>query len=87
MLVFLPGAAEIRRTAALLASRSGVQVHPLYGDLSRAEQDAAIRAPLPGQRKIVLATNIAETSLTIEGVTVVIDGGLERRSSSRRARA
>lgn len=80
MLVFLPGAAEIRRTAALLAGRSGLQVHPLYGDLPRAEQDAAIRAPLPGQRKIVLATNIAETSLTIEGVTVVIDAGLERRS-------
>ena len=80
VLAFLPGAREIRRTAALLATRlgpAGPPVHPLYGDLSRAEQDAAIR---PGGRKVVLATNIAETSLTIDGVSVVIDGGLERRA-------
>ena len=80
VLAFLPGAREIRRTAALLAARlgsAGPPVHPLYGDLARGEQDAAIR---PGGRKVVLATNIAETSLTIEGVSVVIDGGLERRA-------
>ncbi len=80
VLAFLPGAREIRRTAALLAARlgpAGPPVYPLYGDLSRGEQDAAIR---PGARKVVLATNIAETSLTIEGVSAVIDGGLERRA-------
>ncbi len=53
---------------------------PLFGDLSREDQDRAIRPSPPGERKVVLATNIAETSLTIEGVRVVIDGGLERRS-------
>jgi ATP-dependent helicase HrpB len=80
ILAFLPGAREIRRTASLLESRlgpAGPPAQPLYGDLSRVEQDAAIR---PGGRRIVLATNIAETSLTIEGVSVVIDGGLERRA-------
>lgn len=83
LLVFLPGAAEIRRTANLLEARlryPGLQVCPLYGDLSRIEQDAALRPAVTGQRKIVLATNIAETSLTIEGIAVVIDAGLERRA-------
>ncbi len=82
MLVFLPGEAEIRRVARALASLESneVRVHPLYGALAPAEQDAAI-APAPtGARKIVLATSIAETSLTIEGVRVVIDAGLERRA-------
>ena len=78
VLVFLPGAVEIHRCAAALADLVGtVDIQPLYGDLSFAEQERAI---LPGsRRKVVLATNIAETSLTIEGVTVVIDAGLERR--------
>ena len=82
ILVFLPGAGEIRRaTAAIQEAITGreetVSLHPLYGDLPFAEQERAI---LPArQRKIVLATNIAETSLTIEGVRVVIDSGLARR--------
>jgi ATP-dependent helicase HrpB len=83
VLVFLPGAGEIRRTQNLLAARlrdPAVQVHPLFGDLSRAAQDAAIRPAPANARKIVLATNIAETSLTIEGVSVVVDAGLERRA-------
>jgi ATP-dependent helicase HrpB len=78
VLVFLPGAGEIRRCAEALADLAGrIDVRPLYGDLPFAEQERAI---LPGpRRKVVLATNIAETSLTIEGVAVVIDAGLERR--------
>lgn len=78
LLVFLPGAGEIRRCAALLEDLSvTVELRPLYGDLPFAEQERAI---LPDKRrKVVLATNIAETSLTIEGVAVVIDAGLERR--------
>ena len=80
VLVFLPGQAEIRRTADLLAGRVGpeVQLAPLYGALPPAEQDRAV-APAPhGTRKVVLATSIAETSLTIEGVRIVIDSGLAR---------
>ena len=81
VLVFLPGQGEIRRVAEMLSDLpADVSLHPLYGDLSAAEQDAAI-APAPsGRRKVVLATSIAETSLTIEGVRVVIDCGLARRS-------
>lgn len=81
VLAFLPGAAEIRRTAALLAEPPlprGVRVHSLYGDLPAAAQDAAIAPAAAGERKVVLATAIAETSLTIEGVRVVVDGGLAR---------
>jgi ATP-dependent helicase HrpB len=81
LLVFLPGQGEILRTAALLQNRipPDVIVAPLYGALSPAEQDLAI-APAPsGRRKVVLATSIAETSLTIEGVRVVIDAGLARQ--------
>jgi ATP-dependent helicase HrpB len=83
VLVFLPGAGEIRRVEALLRE-AGVPAHvrvlPLYGDLSAAAQDAVL-APAPaGSRKVVLATNIAETSLTIPGVTAVVDSGLVRRS-------
>ena len=82
ILAFLPGAGEIRRTAAqlqeTLAGRAAVSVHPLYGDLPFAEQERAILPSASGRRKIVLATNIAETSLTIEGVRVVMDGGLTR---------
>jgi ATP-dependent helicase HrpB len=81
ILVFLPGAAEIRRLLALLSSaKLGDEwlIAPLFGHLSKEEQDQAI-APSPvGRRKIVLATNIAETSLTIEGVRVVVDGGRMR---------
>nr|WP_272213480.1 helicase-related protein [Marinicella sp. W31]MDC2879437.1 helicase-related protein [Marinicella sp. W31] len=80
ILAFLPGQAEIRRTAERLGRRVGADViiAPLYGNLSRNEQDAAI-APAPeGQRKVVLATAIAETSITIDGVRIVIDSGLQR---------
>ncbi len=79
VLVFLPGAAEIRRAARALAGiaeRAGLLVLPLHGDLPPAEQDRAV-APA-AQRKVILATNVAESSLTIEGVTAVIDSGLAR---------
>ena len=81
ILAFLPGAGEIRRTVALLDDGSlprDVQVLPLYGDLPAEAQDAAIAPAAAGARKVVLATAIAETSLTIEGVHVVIDAGLAR---------
>lgn len=80
VLVFLPGAGEIRRVQALLEGRfdPGVRLVPLYGDLPPAMQDEAIAPAAPGMRKVVLATSIAETSLTIEGVRVVIDAGLAR---------
>ncbi|MGH6968465.1 MAG: ATP-dependent helicase HrpB, partial [Stellaceae bacterium] len=81
VLVFLPGGAEIRRVARLLEDgelSGGVGVAPLYGDLPPAAQDEAIRPAPAGKRKVVLATAIAETSLTIEGIRVVIDGGLMR---------
>ena len=83
ILVFLPGAAEIRRTAATLEDAlrplgSRIRVIPLHGTLSREDQDRAIAPSPSGERKVVLATSIAETSLTIEGVRVVIDSGLMR---------
>jgi ATP-dependent helicase HrpB len=81
LLVFLPGAGEIRRTQGLLADLSrnrGVLIVPLYGDLSQESQDKALRLAEGGGRRIVLATSIAETSLTVEGVRVVIDSGLAR---------
>jgi len=80
VLVFLPGQAEIRRAAEALASRVApdVDIAPLYGALTPAEQDRAIRPAGPGRRKVVLATSIAETSLTIEGVRIVVDAGLSR---------
>ena len=80
-LVFLPGEGEIRRTLERLraaALPSDVSLHPLYGALPREEQDAAVAPPLPGRRKVVLATSIAESSLTIEGIRVVIDTGWMR---------
>src|SRR5207302_291538 len=84
VLAFLPGAREIRRVHSSLAAAqlpAGVQVMPLFGDLPGEQQDAAL-APAPaGARKVVLATNIAETSLTIPGVRVVVDSGLARRAS------
>lgn len=81
VLVFLPGAGEIRRVqAGLLQAGLGnhVQLAPLYGGLSLAAQDLAILPSAQGERKIVLATSIAETSLTVEGVRIVIDSGLMR---------
>ena len=82
-LVFLPGVGEIRRVAALLEEEglpADVHLAPLFGNLTRREQDRAIRPCAPGRRKIVLATAIAETSLTIDGIRVVIDSGLMRVS-------
>jgi len=80
-LVFLPGAGEIRQTEARLIQQIGksdIEVHPLFGDLPFEQQQRAI-TPLPnGRRKVVLATAIAETSLTIEGVGIVIDSGWQR---------
>ena len=81
LLVFLPGAGEIRRTESLLKERindTAVDIVALYGALDAREQDRAISPAPPGRRKVVLATSIAETSLTIEGVRVVIDSGLSR---------
>ncbi len=84
MLVFLPGAREIERTAERLRADvrdPSVDIRPLYGAMGPAEQDSAIAPSPSGRRKVVLATSIAETSLTIEGVRVVIDAGLSRRAS------
>jgi ATP-dependent helicase HrpB len=82
VLVFLPGAAEIRkahRECQPLATSQNLLVLPLYGDLSPAEQDRAV-SPAP-QRKVILSTNVAESSITVEGVTAVIDSGLARIAS------
>ncbi len=81
ILVFLPGAGEIRKIARLLkGARLGSKwiIAPLFGNLSRKEQDQAILPPPEGLRKIVLATSIAETSLTIQGIRIVVDSGLLR---------
>ena len=80
VLVFLPGQAEIARTAERLASRLPVDVDlaPLYGQLDATEQDRAIAPSPAGRRKVVLATSIAETSLTIEGIAIVVDSGFAR---------
>jgi ATP-dependent helicase HrpB len=81
ILCFLPGAAEIRRVQRALEDAGlepGVQIFPLYGELAGAVQDAALAPAAPGRRKVVLATSIAETSLTIEGIRVVVDSGLRR---------
>ena len=79
VLVFLPGAREIRRVQTMIEGTS-VRVLPLFGELAAEDQDAALTPSPPGTRKVVLATNIAETSLTIQGVRVVVDSGLVRRS-------
>src|SRR5947209_519430 len=81
LLVFLPGQGEILRVAAALGERvrdPAVEIAPLYGALDARAQDRAVAPAAPGKRKIVLATSIAETSLTIAGVRVVIDSGLMR---------
>jgi ATP-dependent helicase HrpB len=81
ILVFLPGAPEIRRVARMLAETGlpgGWDIAPLYGNLPRDRQDAAIAPPAAGRHKIVLSTAIAETSLTIEQIQVVVDCGLQR---------
>ncbi len=80
ILAFLPGQAEILRTAERLEGRLGAStlIAPLYGNLSQKEQDAAIKPAAAGKRKVVLATSIAETSITIDGVRMVIDSGLQR---------
>jgi ATP-dependent helicase HrpB len=86
VLVFLPGVKEIRQIESRLQGWlsenkiSNLIIAPLYGDLGKAQQDQAILPCAHGKRKIVLATNIAETSLTIEGVSVVVDSGLQRES-------
>lgn len=79
-LVFLPGQAEIGRVAERLAGRlpADVDIAPLYGQLTPEEQDRAVQPARAGRRKVVLATSIAETSLTIEGVRIVVDSGLWR---------
>ena len=81
VLAFLPGAAEIRRTQNLLGERvsdASTEIVPLFGALDAAVQDRAIAPAHKGTRKVVLATSIAETSLTIEGVRIVVDSGLAR---------
>jgi ATP-dependent helicase HrpB len=91
VLVFLPGMGEIRRAAQALeaaAAQHRLVIAPLHGELSREEQDAAVQPLAPAApgaprapRKVILATNVAETSLTIPGVTIVIDSGLHRQAS------
>lgn len=80
ILVFLPGVGEIRRVQSMLSDSlpGSIEVFPLYGNLSREEQELAIEPAEEGKRKIVLATSIAESSLTIKGIRVVIDSGLIR---------
>ena len=79
VLVFLPGAGEIRRVQERLGDVAA-RVLPLYGELAAAEQDAALESDPGGARRVILATNVAETSLTIPGIRVVVDAGLVRRS-------
>lgn len=89
VLAFLPGVAEIRKVEELLREQlasvsdlkpDSIILAPLYGDLTREQQDQAISPAAPEQRKVVLATNVAETSLTIEGIRIVVDSGLMRES-------
>lgn len=86
ILAFLPGVAQIERTAALLAERlPAALVLPLHGQVEPASQRIAIRRDGQGRRRIVLATSIAETSLTLDGVSVVVDAGLSRRAEFDKA--
>jgi ATP-dependent helicase HrpB len=81
ILVFLPGMGEILRVRDSLGEDRRFQVFPLHGDLSSDEQGKAVGPPIPGVRRVILSTNIAETSLTIPGVAAVIDSGLARVAS------
>jgi len=85
VLAFLPGVAEIERTAERLGEVPGAVVHKLHGSLEPGAQRAAITPDPQGRRKIVLATSIAETSLTLDGIRVVVDSGLARRPRYDRA--
>ncbi|MBB6503469.1 ATP-dependent helicase HrpB [Sphingomonas endophytica] len=85
VLAFLPGVAEIERTAERIGDVPGVRLHRLHGSLDPAAQRVAIRAEPDGARKLVLATSIAETSLTLDGIRVVVDSGLARRPRYDRA--
>ena len=78
VLVFLPGEGEIRKCEEILKRTSGIEIHPLYGNLPPHQQMAAIMPSKSGTRKVVIATSIAETSLTIEGIKVVVDSGYGR---------
>jgi ATP-dependent helicase HrpB len=78
LLVFLPGIGEITRVQGMLGDLAGVDVYPLAGALSLADQDRALAPSPPGRRRVVLSTDIAETSLTVSGVRVVVDAGLAR---------
>ncbi|MGQ0501459.1 MAG: ATP-dependent helicase HrpB [Panacagrimonas sp.] len=79
VLAFLPGAGEIRRAQRRLeAAAPALAIRPLYGELPTTEQDLALAPDAQGRRKVILATNIAQTSLTVEGVTTVVDGGYVR---------
>lgn len=78
VLTFLPGMGEIRRTGEALGSLPNVDVHQLHGSLPMDQQDAAVRPGPAGRRKVVLSTDIAETSLTVEGVRIIVDSGLAR---------
>ncbi len=82
ILVFLPGIRQIKAVEKLLGGKKpqNVYVAALYGNLSKEAQDKAIEAPLEGIRKVVLSTNIAQTSLTIEGIKIVVDSGLQNVS-------
>jgi ATP-dependent helicase HrpB len=80
LLAFLPGVAEIERTAEAVGTLpNDVELHKLHGGIDPAAQRAALRPPAPGKRKLVLATSIAETSVTLEDVRIVVDSGLARR--------
>ncbi|MBB5696764.1 ATP-dependent helicase HrpB [Sphingomonas yantingensis] len=85
LLAFLPGVAEIERVAERLGEPEGVRVHRLHGNVDPARQRAAIAAEPDGQRKLVLATSIAETSLTLDSIRIVVDSGLARRPRYDRA--
>ena len=85
VLAFLPGVAEIERAAERLGDLPGIRLHRLHGTIAPADQRAAIAAEPDGLRKLVLATSIAETSLTLDGIRVVVDSGLARRPRYDRA--
>lgn len=81
VLVFLPGISEIRRTERILSSwkhPDNLEIFTLYGDLSPQLQDSVLRGAIPGKRRIILSTSLAESSLTVPGVSAVVDGGLSR---------